>query len=315
MFKRADCREQVARVCIYLFNLISSLLFLPLCFLNLVGSQASRLLMRGGVVSLGSDWDCDEVPCLDALPLNRTLHIRLSTFTYSSFIFKTSFVRIDPMSASGTLKKGRLSCSLRSCSFSDRACAMKLTCLPAWPPILGVAVCPESCSEGGMLVLCYLSVSYDVLVRDVWHALTLGCKMQNTPANVTNCYVLYSSAAILWNLTFVFYLVAFLCFFGGVLVLLLSMVTRAMVTMVMTAVARPSDDGFARASAMQEGTQRQLRWTPPVNTTESKTNKFDNESVVVTSLWLFVIFVVHAINIFSSAIDTSWNNLNTGCIS
>ena len=131
MVQRADCREQEARGSIYLLNLISSLLLLPWCFLNLVGSQASRLLMRGGVVSLGSDWDCDEVPCLDALPLNRTLHIRLSTFTYSSFIFKTSFVRIDPMSASGTLKKGRLSCSLRSCSFSDRACAMKLTCLPA----------------------------------------------------------------------------------------------------------------------------------------------------------------------------------------
>ena len=54
--------------------------------------------MRGGMVSLGADWDCDEVPCLDALPLNRTLYIRLSTFTYSSYIFKTSFDRIDSMS-------------------------------------------------------------------------------------------------------------------------------------------------------------------------------------------------------------------------
>jgi hypothetical protein len=39
--------------------------------------------------------------------------------------------------------------------------------------------------------------------------------------------------------------VAFLCFFGEVLVLLLWMV--------------PSDDVFAGASAMQEGKQRQLR--------------------------------------------------------
>ncbi len=173
MVQRADCREQVARGSIYSFNLISSLLLLPLCFLNLVGIQASRVLMRGGMVSLGADWDCDEVPCLDALPLNRTLYIRLSTFTYSSYIFKTSFDRIDSMPASGTLKKWRLSRSLRSCSLSDRAPAMMLSCLPAWPPILGVAVCPESCSEGGMLVLCYFSGSYDVLVRDFWYALTL----------------------------------------------------------------------------------------------------------------------------------------------
>jgi hypothetical protein len=62
-------------------------------------------LMRGGVVSLVDDWDCDEVHCLHAIPWNRTLYIRLSTFTYSSYIFKTSFDRIDSMPASGKLKE------------------------------------------------------------------------------------------------------------------------------------------------------------------------------------------------------------------
>ena len=63
-------------------------------------------MMRGGVVSLGADWACVEVPFLDVLPLNRTLYISLSTFAYSSnhSILKSCFDQIDFMSASGPFK-------------------------------------------------------------------------------------------------------------------------------------------------------------------------------------------------------------------
>ena len=63
--------------------------------------------------------------------LNLVLYIHLRIFGYSSNILMTSFERMDSMLASGTWKNLRF--FRRSCSFRERAPAMKLTCLTIHP--------------------------------------------------------------------------------------------------------------------------------------------------------------------------------------
>lgn len=65
----------------------------------------------------------------------------------------------------------------------------------------------------------------------------------------------------------------------------------------------PSDDVFAGASAMQEGTQRQLRWTPPVRSKNKQVWQWEcggHESLTLCHL------CCACDKHFSSATDTCW---------
>ena len=70
---------------IYLLELaLSSFSRAFLAFPQFIRAPGFEVLIKGGVVSLGADWTCVEVPCLDALRLNWALYIPLRTFAYSS---------------------------------------------------------------------------------------------------------------------------------------------------------------------------------------------------------------------------------------
>ncbi len=127
-----------------------------------------------------ADWVCVEVPCLDALPLNRTLYIPLSTFTYSSCAFKIPSRPASIGFCACLLDFQNWRLSLRSCSFNDHATAIKLTCLTTHPCRCSVslrAVLKEAAQTYWSTAACpdlmiYWSVTYDM---------RLNSKIQNTP--------------------------------------------------------------------------------------------------------------------------------------
>ena len=79
--------------------------------------------MRGGAGPPGSGGVLVEAPPSADFPLNLILYMPFRILSYSSNILKANFHRMDSKLVCGTLKKSKF--FLRSCSFSERAPAMK----------------------------------------------------------------------------------------------------------------------------------------------------------------------------------------------
>jgi hypothetical protein len=111
-------------------------------------------------------------------------------------------------------------------------------------------------------------------------------RWKNTPANVTNCYVLQSSASNSVNVN-------------------VGILPRGIFVFLWWSTRTVAWDGTPRwwVSRSKCNVRRHKGNWDEHHLYEAKTNKFDDESVVVTSLWLFVIFVVYVINIFSGDVD------------
>ena len=87
--------------------------------------------MKGGVVSLGTDRTCVEVPGLDQACTPVVSDVIYTSKDICLFVVDLRKAGIDSMSVSRTLKNWRFSCT--TCLFNDHTPTMKLTCLTTHP--------------------------------------------------------------------------------------------------------------------------------------------------------------------------------------